>query len=442
MHGSIRINKTIKKFSSKIEVSGDKSLSIRWLLLTSSAIGKSKAYNLLESEDVKSTIKALSNLGVKIRKNKNYIEVEGLGLNNFKIKKNCTINAGNSGTLARLILGMLAGSKNKVKIIGDKSLSKRDFGRVIKPLKEFGVNVASRNNKLPVVIKGTKFLRPIKYYEKIGSAQVKSMCCFSAMITNGTTEIIAAPSRNHTEILLKKIGIPIEIKSIKKLDVIKITGKKNYSAFDYKIPGDISSASFFIVLTLLSDKSKLLIRNVNINESRTGIIDCLKKMNSKIKVTNKRSYMGESLADIFIESTNNLRSINCPKSINSRAIDEMLLLFYVAAVSYGVSTFKNLGELNKKESRRLDWGFKILKMIGVRTKKIKNNGIKIFGNPKLKLHGNFKIINYFKDHRICMLSMIIALTKGGSWQIDDADSINTSFPSYLKIIKKLGAKFS
>ena len=443
MSDNVKIFGKINKFNSKIEVSGDKSLSIRWLLLSSTAIGKSKGYNLLNSEDVKSTINALLKLGINIKKKNSYYEVEGIGLNNFKIKKNCIIDAGNSGTLARLILGILSGSKGKVKIIGDNSLSKRDFGRVIKPLRNFGVNISSKKNRLPLLINGTNFLRPIKYFEKIGSAQVKSMCCFCAMNTPGTTEIIAAKSRDHSEILLKKIGVKIKIKKTKTLDIIKITGKKNYKAFNYKIPGDISSASFFIVLTLLAKNSKLIIKNVNINKSRTGIIDCLKKMNCKIKLLNKRIYMGEKLANIFIQSSNNLKSINCPKSINSRAIDEMLLLFFVASVAKGTSTFKNLDELNKKESKRLDWGFKILKMIGVKTQKIrKNNGIKIFGNPKLNLNGNFEIKNFLKDHRIFMLCMIIALTKGGNWKVFDKSSINTSFPTFLSILKKLGAKFS
>ena len=442
MSDNVKIQKKINKFNTKIEVSGDKSLSIRWLLLSSTAVGVSKGYNLLDSEDVKSTINALKNLGVKIKKTNNYYEVEGIGLNNFKIKKKCVIDAGNSGTLARLILGMLAGSKGKVQIVGDKSLSKRDFGRVIAPLQNFGVKIVSKNNRLPLIIQGTEFLRPIKYFERIGSAQVKSMCCFCAMNTPGTTEIIASKSRNHSEILLKQIGINIKIKKTKTLDFIKITGKKNYRAFDYIIPGDISSASFFIVLTLLSRNSKLLIKNVNINSSRTGIIDCLKKMNCKIKFFNKRKYMGEEIANIFIESSNNLKSIKCPKSINSRAIDEMLLLFFVASVAKGTSTFTNLSELNKKESKRLDWGFKILKMIGIKTQKIKNNGIKIFGNPNLDLKGNFKIKNYLKDHRIFMLCMIIALTRGGDWDLSDKSSINTSFPSFLKILKKLGAKFN
>ena len=152
--------------------------------------------------------------------------------------------------------------------------------------------------------------------------------------------------------------------------------------------------------------------------------------------------MGEKLADIYVKSTKNLKSINCPPSINSRAIDEMLLLFLVASVSKGVSKFTNLEELNKKESKRLDWGFKILKMIGIKTKKISNHGIKIYGNPELKLDKKFEIMNYLKDHRIFMLCTIAALTLGGKWKIHDKNSIKTSFPLFINILKKIGAKFN
>ncbi len=442
MSTHIIVNKKLDSFNKKINISGDKSLSIRWLLLASQAIGISKAYNLLESDDIKSTIKALKQIGVSIIKKNKIYQVEGLGINNFNIKSNCVINAGNSGTLARLILGVISGSSKKIKLIGDNSLSKRDFKRVILPLQKFGAKIKSKKNSLPIHFQGNEFCRPINYQENIGSAQVKSCIMLSALNTKGTTKIKAKKSRNHTEILFKKIGIPIKINSTKNYDIIQVKGKNNFSSFDYKIPGDISSASFFIVLTLLSKKSKLLLRNININQSRTGLIDCLMKMNCKIIMKNKRKYMGEELSDIYIESSKNLRAINCPVSINSRAIDEMLLLFIVASVSKGVSRFKNLGELNKKESKRLNWGFKILKMIGIKTKKLKNNGIEIFGKPDNKLHGKFEIRNYLKDHRIFMLSMVIALTLGGKWKIHDKESIKTSFPHFLKTIKKLGAKFS
>tara|TARA_B110000971_G_scaffold98_1_gene96 strand:- start:116 stop:985 length:870 start_codon:yes stop_codon:yes gene_type:complete len=283
---------------------------------------------------------------------------------------------------------------------------------------------------------GLKYTIPINYTEDKGSAQCKSSIMLAALNTNGETFIKAKKSRNHTELFFKYLKIPTKIKKTKEYDYIRIVGKKKFKAFNYSIPGDISSSAFFIVLTALSKNSKLLIRNVNINPSRVGVIKILIKMGVKILLKNKRDYKGEIVADIFIKSSKNLKAINCPSYLNSSAIDEFLIIFLVAAKSKGVSYFKNLSELNQKESPRLKWGSKILNMMGVKTK-LTNHSIKIYGNPKLKIKKLITIKNYLKDHRIFMMSSVAALTIGGKWKIHDQDSINTSFPSFLKIIKKI-----
>ena len=187
MSNHIIIKNRLERFNNKIQVSSDKSISIRTVLLASQAVGVSKISNLLESEDVLSTLKTIKRLGINYTKKSNNYYIEGFGINGFYGKKKVTINAGNSGTLARLILGLLVKSKFKVKLIGDKSLSKRDFSRVIKPLKLFGANVNGNRNCLPIEISGSSFLRPIKYNENIGSAQVKSCIIFSALNTPGKT---------------------------------------------------------------------------------------------------------------------------------------------------------------------------------------------------------------------------------------------------------------
>ena len=284
----VTIKQKIKPFNKIIKVPGDKSLSIRWALLASQAIGKSKAYNLLRSEDVLSTLNGLRKLGVKIKLYKNYCEIYGVGINGFKYKKNLTINAGNSGTFGRLILALLIKSPHKIKLIGDKSLSRRDFSRVINPLKEFGASFYPNNkSKLPFFIKGTNFVRPIKYFEKKGSAQIKSCIMLASLNSPGTTEINAKKSRNHTEILYKFLKLPITVKNRKKLDLIKINGEKKIHTLNYNIPSDISSSAFFIVLALLSKRSNLVIKNVNINSSRTGCINILNKMGANIVFKNK-----------------------------------------------------------------------------------------------------------------------------------------------------------
>ena len=440
MSKALLISKKIGQFKKQIRVSGDKSLSIRWVLLASQAIGKSKGYNLLMSEDVIAALDSIKKLGIKVRKYKNYCEIWGNGVNGFKYRKNLIINAKNSGTLGRLLLGLLIKSPQKIKLIGDKSLSKRDFSRVTLPLEKFGAKFYYKiKNKLPLTMLGSQSAKGIKYLESKGSAQCKSSVMLAALNSSGTTFIKAKKSRNHSELLFKYLKIPIKIKKTKKFDFINIKQPNKIKAFDYQIPGDISSSAFFIVLTTLANDSELLIKNVNINPSRAGVIIILKKMGAKILLKNQRNYRGEKIADILIKSSNNLKAINCPSELNSNAIDEFLVIFLVAAKAKGVSYFKNISELNQKESPRLKLGSKILNMMGIKTELTKDS-IKIHGQPNLKITKSIVIKNYLKDHRVFMMSAIAALTFGGQWKIHDKDSINTSFPSFLKITKYINNK--
>ena len=434
----IKIKKKIKKFNKNLITVGDKSLSIRWALLASQSLYKSRSYNLLISEDVINTLSCLKKLGVKIKLTKRFCEIYGVGLNGFKYKKKLSLNAGNSGTLGRLIMGLLVHSKNNVELKGDRSLSKRDFLRVSEPLAKFGARFKTNFGKLPIVIKGTDEAMPISYHENKGSAQCKSAVMLAALNTNGETTIKAKKSRDHTELLFRHLKIPIKIDKKKNYDLIKIKGKKKIPAINYKIPSDISSSSFFIVLTALSKNSKLRIKNININPSRTGIITILKMMNVKIKKKNIRVYKGEKVADLIIQSSKKFKSINCPVKFNSAAIDEFLLIFLVAAKAEGISYFKNLSELNEKESPRLKWGSKILNKMGIKNITT-SHSIKIYGNPNLKINHKVIVKNFLKDHRVFMTSVVAALSFGGDWQIHDKDSINTSFPSFLKMMNYLGA---
>ncbi len=440
MNKVLKISKKIKPFKKSLIIEGDKSLSIRWSLLASQASGVSRSFNLLKSEDVIDTLNCLKKLGIKIKLNKKFCEIKGEGLNGFKYKKNIILNAGNSGTLARLMLGLLVRSKKDIIVRGDKSLSKRDFLRVTIPLTKFGVKFKTNSGKLPIIIKGSNFPKPIKYYEKRGSAQVKSCLMLAALNTKGTTIIKAKKSRNHTEILFKYLGLPIKIKKLKTYDIIKIDGVNQIRPFNYKIPSDISSSAFFIVLTALSKKSKLTIKNMNINPTRVGVLKILQKMGIKIRLLNRKIYKGEKIADLIVFSSDNIKPINCPTNLNSAAIDEFLLIFLVAARANGISYFKKLSELNEKESPRLKWGSKLLNEIGIKNKVTKNS-IKIYGNPSLKIDKNIVIKKFLKDHRVFMTSVVAALIFGGKWSIFDKNSIKTSFPSFLDKIKYLGAKF-
>ena len=214
---------------------------------------------------------------------------------------------------------------------------------------------------------------------------------------------------------------------------------KKIKTLNYKIPSDISSSAFFIILTALSKNSQIQIRNVNINPTRTGVLKILKMMGVKVKMKNKKIYKGEEIADLFVKSTTKLKAIKCPTRLNSEAIDEFLLIFLVAAKAKGISYFSKLSELNQKESPRLIWGSKILNNMGVKNKVTKDS-IKIYGNPNLKIEKKIIIKNFLKDHRIFMSSVVAALTFGGHWEIFDKSSVDTSFPSFLNKIKELGAK--
>ncbi len=437
MTNHILIKNKIGKFNKKISVSGDKSISIRWVLFASLASGISKAKNLLISEDVLAAIGIIKKFGIKVLKKENIFIIHGKGLNGYNYKNNSVINAKNSATLGRLILGLLINSTKKIKLIGDQSLSKRDFKRVAFPLTKFGAKFQLKKNfGLPLTICGTKNLKPIKYYETRGSAQCKSSIIFAGMRTEGKTIIKAKKSRNHTELLCKFLKLPVKTINKKKYDLIEINKVNKINPLNYQIPSDISSAAFFIVLTALSENSKIVIKNVNINPSRIGVITILKKMGVKIFFTNKKIYKGEKIADIRVLSSKKLNSIKCPIHLNSSAIDEFLVIFLVAAKANGISRFRDIAELNTKESPRLKLASKILKMMGVRNILTKDS-IKIFGNPKLIINRKIVIKNFYKDHRIFMTSVIAALTFGGRWIIHNKESINTSFPSFLKIIKNL-----
>ena len=436
MPNKVIFKKKIINFNKKISIPGDKSISIRWLLISSLANGISTAKNLLMSEDVFATIQAIKKLGVKVIINKDACKIFGVGMNGYRYKKNLVINAQNSGTLGRLISGILIDAPIPIKIIGDRSLSKRDFKRVAKPLSKFGASFKLKNNyNLPLIIKGSRKLKPIKFIENRGSAQCKSSVILGAIKTEGETFIKAKKSRNHTELLFKHLKLPIVIKKEKNFDIIRVNKVEKINPINYIIPSDISSGAFFIALTVLSKKSQIIIKNINVNPTRIGFITILKKMGIKVWFLNQKNYKGELIADILIKSPKNIKSINCPSKLNSGAIDEFLVIFLIAAKAKGVSFFKNLDELNKKESPRLKWGAKILKSMGIKVIETKNS-IKIFGNPNLVIKKKIVIQKYLKDHRVFMTSVIAALSYGGEWHIHDKDSIKTSFPSFLRIIKK------
>ena len=437
------IRKKIKPFNKIINVPGDKSISIRFILMSALAIGKSRAYGLLNSEDCNAALRAISKLGAKVYKKKNCIEINGQGLNGLSFKNKTIINCQNSGTLMRLLGSLICRYKKSVILKGDSSLSQRPV-RIIEPLNLFGVNVKSRQNKLPIEITGTDFLRPIIYKEHKGSAQIKSLCLLTALNTpkDSISKITSLKSRDHTERLFKYLKIPIKIKKKGNYDFIEVKGGYQHSGFVQKIPSDISSASFFICLTLLSKNSKITIKNVNVNKTRTGIIDLAKKICPRsIKIKNKKTSSGEEIADIFVKSAKKFKAISPSPSFNSRTIDEFPLIFLMCAKAKGISTIKKIGEMRLKESDRIKVCANFLRQINIKIIE-KRDSLKIYGNPNLNLNKKIIVKNFMKDHRIFMMSCVAALTLGGNWKIYNKNSIETSFPSFIHLIKKLGAKIN
>ena len=429
---SVSINKKINKFNKIIKVSSDKSLSLRALLIASQCIGISKIKNLLESDDVFNCIKALKKLGVKIVKKKNIYFVYGNGLGSFKnTNKLIKIYVGNSGTTARLLSGLLATHNGKFYLYGDKSMNKRDMSRIINPLEKIGCFFYPRKKiTLPITIEGTSMPLAQTHFEKKGSAQIKSSILLSALSTPGITTIEEIKnSRNHTEILLKKINADIKIKKLKKGNLITLAGKKNLYSFDYTIFSDPSSASFLIALTLLTPKSKLIIKDVICNHTRIGFIKILKeKMNANIKIKNSRKIFGENIGDIVVKSSI-LKPVKCPKELVPFLIDEFCILFVISALTKGLSTFSGINELRHKESDRIknmEIGFN---KMGIKTKSTQDS-LKIYGNPNIKIK---KKLNIFSvgDHRVAMSWAILGLLTGGKLKIHNFETVNTSFPDFI-----------
>ena len=382
---SVSVSKKIRKFNKTITVESDKSISHRSLLIASQCIGISKIENILESEDIKNTVICLKKLGVKIlKKNKNYL-IYGNGLGSFKKPKNNLLYTGNSGTLTRMLIAILGTQPDlKVKIIGDKSLNKRDMKRIIDPLSKIGCNFYPKNKTtLPITIEGTNMPLAQKHFEKIGSAQVKSAILLAALNTPGITEVeVNKMSRDHTENLLATINADIQMKKMNKGVLISLKGQKNLFGFNVKIPGDPSSAAPFVILALLTANSKLLIKNVNCNRTRLGFINILKKMNANIKIKNVKKKYGEFVGDIIVKSSS-LKSIKCPKNLIPFAIDEFPLLFIAASITKGVSRFYGIKELRYKESDRIKNIETGLNKIGIKTKSTADS-LAIFGNPNIK----------------------------------------------------------
>ena len=438
---SIKIKNRIKPFNKTIKVDSDKSISIRSFLIGSISQNISSNKNVLESEDVLSTINCLKKLGVKIiKKAKSNYLVYGKGLGSFDAKATTELNFGNSGTLARLLIGILSTTPNiKVKIKGDHSLNKRSMKALIELMSEFGATFLPKNKyHFPLTLVSTDMPVGIQYKAGV-SAQLKSAVIFAGLNSYGNTKIIEKnKSRDHTENILSRNNQAIKIKNGKE-KIISVFGKKYLNSVNINVPGDPSSAAFFTALTLLNIKSSLQIKNVGLNPTRIGFYILLKKMGANIKFKNLKKENNELIGDIIIKSSK-IKPIKAGKNYYVNSTDEYPILFVIAGLTKGISVFKGIGELANKESNRIKEMQKILKQVGIKSVS-KKNELKIFGKGMIDTKHKIVRVPNLGDHRICMSSFILAILTGSKTEIKNFETVFTSSPSFLKIMKILGAKF-
>ena len=421
----------------EISAPGDKSISHRCVILSSIAIGESRIEGLLGSTDVICTIEAMKSLGVNISLNSNTCIINGIGIGSL-IEPKKPLDFGNSGTAARLIMGLVSTHPIKSVFVGDASLSKRPMGRVIDPLTEFGTEFELTSSEFfPIVVNGAKLPIPISYETSVPSAQVKSAVLLAGLNTPGITSVIEKQkTRDHTERLLEIYGYQIDIIEEKQKTKISITGQESLTSVNIVVPGDPSSAAYPVVAGLICKNSNVTVKNVLMNPTRDGIYKSLEEMGAKIDFTNKKFQAGEDVYDILVESSH-LKAIDVPASRAPSMIDDYPVLAVAASIAEGTSIFRGLSELKVKESNRLSGIKHFLEANGVNVA-IKNDDLIIEGNPKGIKGGG--IINTNLDHRIAMSSLILGLISDSPVSIDDTKTIDTSFPGFINLMRALGAK--
>ena len=417
--------------NTKVSVPGDKSISHRSLMLAGIASGQSRVSGLLEGEDCFSTLKCMEKLGVDItRDNSGTYIVNGVGLNGLKEPADI-LDCGNSGTTMRLLSGLLAGRPFYSVLAGDRSLNSRPMDRIITPLSKMGAEIWSRQQGLaPLSIRGGN-LASINYNSPVASAQVKSSILLAGLSTKGITYVNEpAQSRDHTEKMLKAAGVDIEIND----NTIKLnsSGQPELKPLDINIPGDISSAAFIIAAGLITENSRILIKDVGINQTRTGVLDALKMMGAELTIKNKRVSSGEPLADIEACSSN-LKAIEISGSLVPRLIDEIPLLALLATQADGDTIIKDAAELRVKETDRIKAISSELKKLGAEIEEYPD-GMKIKGNTELK--GGIEV-DSFGDHRIGMTMAISGLIARNGIIVNNSESIDISFPDFEKLINNL-----
>ena len=424
----MKLKTNIKQLNGSIRVPGDKSISHRSIIFGSLAEGETKVYDILRGEDVLSTMQVFRDLGVEIEDKDGVVTIQGVGMDGLKAPQKA-LDMGNSGTSIRLISGVLAGADFEVEMFGDDSLSKRPMDRVTLPLKKMGVTISGQTERdlPPLHLKGTKSLKPIHYELPIASAQVKSALIFAALQAQGQSVIIEKEcTRNHTEDMLRQFGGELSVDGKK----ITVQGPQKLSGQTVVVPGDISSAAFWLVAGLIVPNSRVVLKNVGINETRTGIIDVIRAMGGKLELTDMDPIAKS--ATLTVE-TSDLKGTEIGGALIPRLIDELPIIALLATQAQGQTVIKDAEELKVKETDRIQVVADALNSMGA-TITPTADGMIIEG--KSALHG--ARVNTFGDHRIGMMTAIAALlVADGEVELDRAEAINTSYPSFFDDLENL-----
>ena len=424
----MKLKTNVNHLNGSIRVPGDKSISHRSIIFGSLAEGETKVYDILRGEDVLSTMQVFRDLGVEIEDKDGVVTIQGVGMGGLKAPQKA-LDMGNSGTSIRLISGVLAGADFEVEMFGDDSLSKRPMDRVTLPLKKMGVTISGQTERdlPPLHLKGTKSLKPIHYELPIASAQVKSALIFAALQAQGQSVIIEKEcTRNHTEDMLQQFGGDLSVNGKK----ITVQGPQKLSGQTVVVPGDISSAAFWLVAGLIVPNSRVVLKNVGINETRTGIIDVIRAMGGILEITDMDPIAKS--ATLTVE-TSDLKGTEIGGALIPRLIDELPIIALLATQAQGQTVIKDAEELKVKETDRIQVVADALNSMGA-TITPTADGMIIKG--KSSLYG--AKVNTFGDHRIGMMTAIAALlVADGEVELDRAEAINTSYPSFFDDLETL-----
>lgn len=424
----MKLQTNVSSLKGTIRVPGDKSISHRSIIFGSLAKGVTTVRDILRGEDVLSTMQVFRDLGVQIEDDGEIVKVHGVGFDGLQAPKN-PLDMGNSGTSIRLISGVLAGQDFEAEMFGDDSLSKRPMDRVTIPLSQMGVEISGQTDRdlPPLHIHGSKALKAIHYQLPVASAQVKSALIFAALQAEGESVIIEKElTRNHTEDMIVQFGGHLEVNGKE----IRIQGGQEFTAQEVVVPGDISSAAFWLVAGLIVLNSKIVLENVGINETRTGIIEVIQAMGGKIALTDVDEIAKS--ATITVE-TSDLHGTEIAGDIIPRLIDELPIIALLATQAQGETVIRDAEELKVKETDRIQVVADALNSMGAAITPTAD-GMIIQG--KTPLHG--ACVNTFGDHRIGMMTAIAALlAESGEVELDRAEAINTSYPSFFSDLEGL-----